>query len=576
MAGQHSYEFGRFRLDAAGGLLFRDARMVPLAPKVADALRLLIENAGNVIGKDELLKNIWPDTFVGEGSLTRTISILRKALADDAGGQDYIVTIPKRGYRFAAPISETSSPKARPVPEKLMLAVLPFENLSGNKKQEYLSDGLTEELITQLGRLNPERLGVIARTSAMQYKSTRKSIQQIGRELGVAYVLEGSVRRAGNRVRVTAQLIQVSDQTHLWAQGYEREMRDILTLQRQVSQAVAKEIEIKLARQEPSRLDAGAINPAAYETYLKGRYLWNKRTLDSLENSVRYFQRAIELDPGYERAYAGLADSYLTLHDDGHLPPRKALASAKRAAAKGLRIDKTLAEAHTSLAHAHLHEFNWPAAGAEFKRAIELNPNYPAAHFYYANYLVARECLDEAIAEAQRAQALDPVSLPAGSNTASVLYHARLYGLAIEQSLKVLDMDRNFARAHEDLGRAYEQKGMYEQAIRAFRMAVANSGRSPAYLGSLAYAYAVSGHRKEAAKLLEELRKIARKRYVSAYVFALVCAGLKDKDGAFAWLRKACDEHSSALIFLKVNPRFAALRSDARFHDLLRHVGLCS
>jgi TolB-like protein/Flp pilus assembly protein TadD len=537
---------------------------------------LLIENAGNVIGKDELLKNIWPDTFVGEGSLTRTISILRKALADDAGGQDYIVTIPKRGYRFAAPISETSGPKARPVPEKLMLAVLPFENLSGNKKQEYLSDGLTEELITQLGRLNPERLGVIARTSAMQYKSTRKSIQQIGRELGVAYVLEGSVRRAGNRVRVTAQLIQVSDQTHLWAQGYEREMRDILTLQRQVSQAVAKEIEIKLARQEPSRLDAGAINPAAYETYLKGRYLWNKRTLDSLENSVRYFQRAIELDPGYERAYAGLADSYLTLHDDGHLPPRKALASAKRAAAKGLRIDKTLAEAHTSLAHAHLHEFNWPAAGAEFKRAIELNPNYPAAHFYYANYLVARECLDEAIAEAQRAQALDPVSLPAGSNTASVLYHARLYGLAIEQSLKVLDMDRNFARAHEDLGRAYEQKGMYEQAIRAFRMAVANSGRSPAYLGSLAYAYAVSGHRKEAAKLLEELRKIARKRYVSAYVFALVCAGLKDKDGAFAWLRKACDEHSSALIFLKVNPRFAALRSDARFNDLLRHVGLGS
>jgi TolB-like protein/Flp pilus assembly protein TadD len=550
--------------------------MVPLAPKVADALRLLIENAGNVIGKDELLKNIWPDTFVGEGSLTRTISILRKALADDAGGQDYIVTIPKRGYRFAAPISETSGPKAPPVPEKLMLAVLPFENLSRNKKQEYLSDGLTEELITQLGRLNPERLGVIARTSAMQYKSTRKSIQQIGRELGVAYVLEGSVRRAGNRVRVTAQLIQVSDQTHLWAQGYEREMRDILTLQRHVSQAVAKEIEIKLARQEPSRLDAGAINLAAYETYLKGRYLWNKRTLDSLENSVRYFERAIELDPGYERAYAGLADSYLTLHDDGHLPPRKALACAKRAAAKGLRIDKTLAEAHTSLAHAHLHEFNWPAAGAEFKRAIELNPNYPAAHFYYANYLVARECLDEAIAEAQRAQALDPVSLQAGSNFAHILYHACMYDSAIEQSLKVLDMDRNFARAHEDLGRAYEQKGMYEQAIRAFRTAVANSGRSPAYLGSLAYAYAVSGHRKEAAKLFEELRKVGRKRYVSAYVFALVCAGLKDKDGAFAWLRKACDEYSSALIFLKVNPRFAALRSDARFHDLLRHVGLCS
>jgi tetratricopeptide (TPR) repeat protein len=377
-------------------------------------------------------------------------------------------------------------------------------------------------------------------------------------------------------VRVTAQLIQVSDQTHLWAQGYERELRDILTLQKHVSQAVAKEIEIKLGREEPSKLDAGAIDPAAYETYLKGRYLWNQRTRDSLENSVRYFERAIELDPGYAPAYAGLADSYLTLHDDGHLPPREALASAKRAAAKGLRIDETLAEAHTSLAHAHLHEFNWQKAGAEFERAIELNPNYPAAHFYYANYLVARECFDEAVAEAQRAQALDPVSLPAGSNIANILYHAGLYDLSVEQSLKVLDMDPSFARAHEDLGRAYEQKGMYEQAIRALRTAVTNSGRSPGYLGSLAYAYAVSGHRKEASKLFEELRKIARRRYVSAYAFALVCAGLGDKDGAFAWLRKACEEHSGALPFLKVNPRIVALRSDTRFHDLLRRVGLNS
>jgi TolB-like protein len=259
MMRQVSYEFGRFRLDAAGRLLFREARMIPLAPKAADALLLLIENAGTVIGKDELLKSVWPDTFVGEGSLTRTISILRKALGDDADGQGYIVTIPKRGYRFVAPVSETSGQQAHPVPEKLMLAVLPFENLSGNKKQEYLSDGLTEELITQLGRLNPERLGVIARTSAMQYKSTRKGIQQIGRELGVAYVLEGGVRRAGNRVRVTAQLIQVSDQTHLWAQGYERELRDLLALQRHVSQAVAKEIEVKLARQD--RIPARSIPP---------------------------------------------------------------------------------------------------------------------------------------------------------------------------------------------------------------------------------------------------------------------------------------------------------------------------
>ncbi len=575
MTGQRFYDFGRFRLDAAARLLFREGQMIPLAPKVADTLLMLVENAGNLVEKEELLKKVWPDTFVGEGSLTRTISVLRQALADDADRHQYIVTIPKRGYRFVEPVESVAPGPARSGAEKVMLAVLPFENLSGDKRQEFLSDGLTEEMITQLGRLNPERLGVIARTSAMQYKCTDKSIQQIGRELGVAYVLEGSVRRAGNRLRVTAQLIQASDQTHLWAEGYERDMGDILVLQRHVAQAVAKEIEIKLARREQARLEnAGSINPEAYEAYLKGRYLWSKRTPDSLENSIRYFEKAIKLDPGYAPAYAGLADSYLTLHDDGHLPPTEALANAKQAAAKALHIDETLAEVHTSLAHAHMHEFNWSAAEVEFKRAIELNPNYPAARFYHANYLVAREHFEEAITDARRAQALDPVSLPAGSNTASILYHARQYDLAIEQSLKVLDMDRNFARAYEDLGRAYEQKRKYEPAIRAFRRAAALSARSPRYLASLAHAYAVSGRKKEALKLFEELRKTARRRYVPSYAFALVYAGLGDKDGAFAWLEKACEERSSWVVFLKVNPIWVPLRSDARFQALLRRLGL--
>ena len=296
-----------------------------------------------------------------------------------------------------------------------MLVVLPFENLSGGKRHDYFSDGVTEEMITQLARLSPERLGVIARTSAMQYKSTAKSVRQIGRELAVAYVLEGSVRRAGHRVRIAAQLIQVSDETHLWAESYERNLGNILGLQSEVARAVANEIKVKLAPEERERLaSAGVVNPQAYEAYLRGRYLLNRRTAEASQKSILHFERAIQYDPQYAVAYAGLADSYLTLLDTGHLSTTEATAKAMTAAGKALRMDDTLAEAHTSLGHAHFHEFHWLAAETEFKRAIQLNSNYAMTHFYYANYLIAVGRTDEAIAQARCAQALDPVSLPAG------------------------------------------------------------------------------------------------------------------------------------------------------------------
>ena len=501
MTGQRSYEFGRFRLDAAGPLLFHEGRVVSLPPKEASALLLFLENAGNVVEKEELLRRLWPDTFVGESSLTRTICLLRRALARNSKGQQYICTISKRGYRFVVPVREGAAAPGHSAAGKAMLAVLPFENLSQDKKQEYLSDGLTEEMITQLGRLSPERLGVIARTSAMQFKHSKLDIQQIGRELGVAFIVEGSVRRAGNRVRITAQLIQVCDQTHLWADTYERKLGDILAVEASVARAIAREIQIKLAPRDETRLaSARSVNAEAYEAYLQGRYLWNKRTREALEKSVRYFEKAIRNDSSYAPAYAGLADSYLTLQDDGLLWPPEATDAAKQAAARALQIDEKVAEAHTSLAHAHLHEFTWSAAEREFKRALALNPSYPAAHFYYANYLVAQDRREEAIAEARCALMLDPVSLPAGSNMASILYHAQQFDQAIEQSLKVLDMDPNYARAHEDLGRAYEAKEMYPQAIRAFRKAVGLSRRSPPSLASLAHALGVAGKKKEALR----------------------------------------------------------------------------
>jgi len=575
MAGRRFYEFERFRLDATGRMLFRQGAAVDLPPKAVDVLLLLVENAGAVLDKQDLLKQVWQDAFVEEGSLTRTISVLRKALGDSIEGQEFIATIPKRGYRFAARVEGSSALPTPLLSSKIMLAVLPFENMSSQKSQEYFSDGLTEEMITQLGRLNPARMGVIARTSAMQYKSTNKSVQQIGRELHVAYVLEGSVRRASDRVRIAAQLIQVSDQTHVWAEGYERNLGDILGLQSEVAQAIARQVQIKLIPQEQERLaDSGSVSPEAYEAYLKGRYLWNQRTLEALQKSIKYFEKAIQIDPAYAAAYAGIADSYLTLQDDAHLPTLKATAEAKRAAGAALRLDDTLAEPHISLAHAYFHEFNWPEAEKEFKCGLGLNPNYATGHFYFGNYLIAMGRFQEALVEARRAHALDPVALPTGSNTAVALYYGRQYDQSIDESLQVLETDPKFARSYEDLGRAYGAKGMWREAIAAFKKAVMYSGRCSRYLAKLAHAYAVAGKRTEALNLLTELSESAGKHYVSPCDFALVETGMGNKDQAFKWLDLAYQRRSEALPFVKVSPAFIPLDSDPRFHSLLRRVGL--
>jgi TolB-like protein len=575
MAGTTFYAFGPFRLDAKGRALFRGARMVPVPPKAADTLLLLVENAGSVVTKEQLLATVWRDTFVEEGSLTRTISVLRKVLDDRARGHEYIVTIPKRGYRFAARVERAvgAAPLAAP---KVTLAVLPFVDLSGNARYGYFSDGLTDEMITQLGRLNPERLGVIGRTSAMQYRSTSKSLQRIGRELGVTYLLEGSVRRGGSHVRISARLIQASDQTHRWTGSYERELRDVLALQSDVARAIARQIEIKLAPRERERLAAAAtVDPRSYEDYLKGRYLWNVRTQEALQKSIRCFERAIRNEPRHAAAYAGLADSYLTLQDADLIPPRRAIRTAKQAAAKALEIDETLAEAHVSLAHAHFHELDWAAAGREFGRGIELNPSYSTAHFYYANYLLSVGRSAEAIEEARSARALDPVSLAAQANVAMILCLAGQPDQAIEQSLAALETDANYAPAHEDLGRAYGLKHMHHRAIAAFRRAVGISKRrSPRYLASLAHAYAVAGKRKDALGLLGELDRLAETRYVSSYAFALTFVGLGDNENAFTWLARARRECSSAVPFIGVEPRLAPLHSDPRFRQLLVRVGL--
>ncbi len=469
---------------------------------------------------------------------------------------------------------ERTWPRAKPPVGKIMLAVLPFENLSGDREQEYFSDGLTEEMISQLGRLQPQRLGVIARTSAMQYKGTKKVVREIGHELGVNYILEGTVRRAGQRVRVSAQLIQVSDQTHLWAESYERDLGDVLTLQSEVARAIADKIQLKLTPQRQSVASTRAVNPNVYELYLKGRYFWNRRTRDALPKAVDYFQRAADIDPTYALAYAGLADSYIVLGVNQFLTPSEAFPKAKQAALKALELDNALAEAHTSLAFVLQREWEWAEAEREFQRALELNPGYSTAHHWYSYVLTIMGRHEEAIAEARRATELDPLSLIINANLGEVLYYAGRSDEAIRQQLRTVDLDPDFYIAHFNLGQAYRKAGMFDKAIAEFERARALSGNNPFPLASLGAAYGFSGRKADAERVLKELREISKRGYVSPFLLAAVYVGLGEKEQAIKWLEKAYEERDSLLPWIKVSPTFDSLRSEPRFQDLVRRIGL--
>ena len=554
-----SYDFGRFRLDADGRLLYRDDKRVRLTPKAVDLLLTLVESKGTPLTREDLLHKVWSDATVEEGTLSSHISLLRKTL-----GEGFIETIPKRGYRFAGAVQDSRQASGR-----LLLVVLPFENLSGAKKDDAFGDGLTEEMITQLGRTTPERLGVIARTSSMTYKSTKKTIEQIGRELGVSHVLEGSVRRGGNRVRISAQLIQVSDQTHVWADNYESEIEDILALQSDVAREVARQIHILLLPAPVKR-----VVPQAYEAYVQGRYIWNRRSETDLYDSLRFFEKAIEKDPEYAPPYAGMADTYLSLMDYGYIALAEATAKARPMALKALELDETAADAHVSLGHAAFHEFDFPSAAIEFGRALQLNPNSFTARYYYSNYLLAMDRNEEAISEAEEARRLDPISPASNSNLISILWFSERFDEAVVLAKRTLTLHADNARVYEDLGRSYEQMGRFNDAIKMLKKSIALGGGLGRTSASLAHAYAVAGRHDEAIRILKTLQQRAKTRFVPAYDFALIFTGLGEYDEAFTWLDKAYAERSPALPFMKSNPRLAKLRTDARFHKLLKLVGL--
>src|SRR6266481_2149510 len=628
--------FGVFELDLRAGELRKHGLRVRLQEQPFQVLATLTEHPGEVVTREKLQKKLWPaDTFVDfDHGLNKAISKIREALSDSAESPRFVETVARRGYRFLAEVKVADAATVRSpelaflphhkaevgdrpdlagkaaMPKHLLsslarkisasvllllvaplaawkfhswnrpplvirsLAVLPLESLSSDASQDYFADGMTDELISDLGQISALR--VISRTSAMVYKRTRKPLPQIARELNVDAVVEGTVLRSGDQVRITAQLIEASADKHLWSQSYEGELRDTLALQSKVARAIADQIRINLNPQEQAALKSvKVVNPQAYESFLKGRYFWNKRTADGLKVALAYFSQAIDEDPKYAQAYPGLADTYSLLGDWQYavMTPKEALPKAKAAAIKALELDSTLGEAHNSLAFC-LDGFDWDfdSAGKEFQRAIELNPGYATAHHWYAWHLSLLGRYDEAIAEMRKAENLDPLSLVINADLAELLVLAHSYDESILQSRKTIEMDPNFGLAHNHLAQAYLQKHMNDEAVAELQKAAQLSGGSPTCIANLARAYVASGKRSEAEKLLSNLKKRSSPGHTLASEIAVIYVALGDTDQAIAWLKKGYEERFNPGVLLR--PGFDPLRSDPRFQDLVRRIGL--
>jgi len=619
---------GLFEIDVDSGEVHKQGRRVALQEQPFRVLAMLLERPGEVVSREELQARLWPaDTYVGfDEGLNTAIRKLRVAFGDSAENPRFIETASRRGYRFIAPVEAVPivalSPPATTVAAeprsisfrtlwigfavfvfavcallvflrfgrhrspplgKIMLIVIPLENFSSDSQQDYLSDGITEELITQLGGLDPQHLGVTARTSAMQYKHTQKSAAQICREVGADYLLEGSIRRSGDRIRVTAQLIQASDQTHLWAESYDRDLSDVLRLEGDIASTVASAIRLTLSQQVHQRLAAvGPTNVEAHDAYLRGLQGWNLRTRDGFQQAITNFTRATELDPGYAPAFAGLARVYSLAPIFSGMPAGAAAPKALDAASRALSLDATLADAHSVLGFVKGHyEFDWPAAEREFRRAIELEPNDAFAHFYYSNsYLSPFGHHEEAVAEMRKAMELDPLSPRLQSFAGITLKWARRYDDSLAQFQKADQLDPNFPLNHERLAQLYAILGRYEEAVTEETKARLLVGEKPqdvlAKMSTLQRELATNGERgywKQQLQFAQD-RQNPPEAYARPYGLAIIYAHLGENAKAFENLEHALAERDTQITELAIEPQFDPLRSDPRFADLERRVGL--
>jgi TolB-like protein/DNA-binding winged helix-turn-helix (wHTH) protein len=638
--------FDLFELDLRAGELRKGGIRIRLQEQPLQVLQALLEKPGEVVTGEELQKRIWPvDTFVDfDHGLHAAVNRLRTALSDSADRPRYIETVGRRGYRFIGKLEPSEQPAPTPPaprndpvkkPQQRVwnswtgmlggfavalaivgvliagnvyglkdwllgsakpqsfhsLAVLPLENLSGDPKQDPFVDGMTEELITQLSKLG--NLKVISRTSVMQYKGTKKSVRQIATELNVGAVIEGAVQLAGNRVRIMPQLVNGQTAQNIWAETYDRELSNVLILQSEVAGDIAKQIDLQLTPQQQQRLQSGAhpVNPEAYQSYLLGRYYLNMRTGEGLDKAGKYFADAIKQDPNFALAYSGQADyfAYLTvLGGPEILKPRDAMSRARTAAAKALQLDDSLAEAHASMGNIlHNYDWNWTAAEREYKRAIDLNPNYAMAHHLYAHLLIQTGHAQESLAEAHRALELDPYSPFVNNGLARQYYLSRDYEKAAAQCRIGLQINPAYFPARIQLALAYEQTGKLPQAISELEQAagsMAAGGGPPNSSGPpidapvvhalLGHAYAVSGRKVDALKELSKLQAAAAKRYIPPSYFAILWMGLGDNKQAFTWLDRGYQDRSEHMLYLGLEPLVDPLRSDPRFVSLLKKVGL--
>lgn len=576
--------FDGFELDLQTGELYKEGQKIPLAEKPFQVLVLLLEQPGEMISREEVRRRLWPTGIHVDfdHNLNTTIGKLRRALSDSSENPNLIETVASRGYRFIGHIVANKE-NSEPSPSeqfkiqtgKIRLAVLPFETLCPEPQAIWLGDGLTEEIIARLGHLFPERLGVIARTTTRKYRGTTKDIGQIGRELKVEYILEGSARCLGDGIRITAQLGRVSDQTHFWAESYEYGMCDVVKVHNEVAERIAQSLGSKFFQGEKaSCVRRGISSPEASLLYLKGCYHQAKRTEGDLRASVDFFKQAIQADPTCAQAYSALANSLSFLAGIGAGPPRDFFPQAMEAAQKAFDLNDGLSESNTSLASIKfLYEWNWEGAERLFRRAVDLNPSYWLAHYRYSYYLSSRERHEEALLESQRAYELDSMSLCAITAVGISHYLAREYDNAIEVFQDALDMESTFGPALMWLGAAYSQKSFHDEAILTLKKAKARHPEDIRTLAWLAKAHAAAGKRKEADKLLTELETISKQRYVSPFNFAFVHAGLGQTDLAFEWLEKAYEERSPSLtVFLRVDANFDNLRADQRYECLNHRI----
>ena len=636
------YRFGPFELRVQTRELYKHGLKLKLRPQGYQVLALLLEHAGACVTREELQKRVWPsNTFVDfENGVNSAIKQLRASLNDSAAEPRYIETLPKLGYRMIAPVeyeadapgarataAEEESggakvvgeaaapiaarpahsrkqqwvaavcvlgfvcvvallkwPRAHPTPQRaapagrIMVAVLPFENLTGDRTQDYFSDGLTEEMIAQLGRLDPKEFGVIARTSVMHYQHSPEKVDQIGSELGVQYVLEGSVRRDSDKVRINAELIEVAGQRQLWAQQYDRELTNLLVVQAEIAREISDAIQLTLGSPERSEsVRQPTLTPQAYQAYdlcLKGLYFWNKRNVPGFQQAIEYFQQAIAKDPNYAPAYAGLANSYALMPGYALAPASKYMPKAREAALRALQIDDNLPEAHVALALIlENYDWDWSTAEKEYRRAIELNPNYATAHQWYAEFLMWQGRFDEALRESENARRLDPLSLIIATDRGSIFYFSRQYDRAIEQFQSVREMDPSFARVHL-VTDAYVQQGRFAEALADLEESRRTSGDGIGSSSKLVYLYGRMGQKDKAQAEMRKLEAENRRQPVDPGVMALAYLGVGNKDAALGSLEKAFVQRSNLLTALKVEPVYDPLRDDPRFQELLRRVGL--